>query len=352
MNITIIGAGFASLKLCSLLSSDHRHRKSITLISNSKHFIFLPLIPNYISGNKNYAEIKISIEQFCAERSINFINDTVVDINPEQQALKCNSGRLYLYDFLVDGTGSRLSKRNQKGRHNYWSFWLNDYDKNSFQVTFDSLGIAEYEIMCALYSNRHIEHLIFNYNGKGKYSFKSHPTLSKIEGLGKNIENFDAALKRRKMNKGAKIGILKQRIREEDMPSGPKSIFMRNILYIGEKASIQYGFGQKNAQFASHSAFCAYQYFLDRSNKSAIQNYMNRLSGYNSRGSMLFTGHNKAHIWISTDETNKKPTLSGKIGGLIRERYYLLQLKMFYSPKKPKETYLMLYKFLKKWIRI
>ena len=81
------------------LSSDQKHTNSLTLISNSKYFIFLPLIPNYISESKKYAEIKISIEQFCTERSINYINDTVVDNDPEKRAIKCNSGRSYLYDF-------------------------------------------------------------------------------------------------------------------------------------------------------------------------------------------------------------------------------------------------------------
>ena len=72
---------------------------------------------------------------------------------------------------LIDGTGLSLSDGNQQGRHNYWSRWLKNYNKNSTQVTFDNLGIAEYEIMSALHSNRHIEHMIFDYNGNNNYDF-------------------------------------------------------------------------------------------------------------------------------------------------------------------------------------
>ena len=64
-----------------------------------------------------------------------------------------------------------------------------------------------------------------------------------------------------------------------------------------------------------------------------MQNYMNRLSNYNSRGSMLFIGRNKAHIWINTDETSKKPTLSGKIGGLLENDIIFCSLKCFIAPK-------------------
>ena len=82
MKLIVIGSGFSSLKLCSLLTWKQKCIYDITLISRQDLFQFLPLLPNYI--DKSIRSTATNIEDFCLCRSICWINESIANIHHEK----------------------------------------------------------------------------------------------------------------------------------------------------------------------------------------------------------------------------------------------------------------------------
>ena len=112
MHIVILGAGFASLKIATLLSNDSNESKDcITLISNTREFVFLPLIPNLLdeSLKRNTCDIFINLEKFCLFRGIKFINKVILD-NDIKASHIVVEGKREAFDLLFDAEGSKETK--------------------------------------------------------------------------------------------------------------------------------------------------------------------------------------------------------------------------------------------------
>jgi len=119
-NITIIGNGFASLffiqyllflPLYPIFTWFFRRLYSkieITVIGNGD-FVYFPAIPEFITCKKNKHDITVDIKPFLKRRNINFVNETVTNIQDGGRTIITDTG-VYKNDILFLGIGPAFLK--------------------------------------------------------------------------------------------------------------------------------------------------------------------------------------------------------------------------------------------------
>ena len=105
--VVIVGGSFggltAAFELQKLLGSAH----TITLLSDSSQFVFIPSLPWVAMGWRDAARITFGIERPLAKRGINFVPGTATAIDTAVQKVISTAGAIP-YDYLVIATGSGL----------------------------------------------------------------------------------------------------------------------------------------------------------------------------------------------------------------------------------------------------
>ena len=89
-NILVLGAGHSSLKFISLLRllyPSSSSRLSITLIAPNKHFLFLPLLSNFIDQTIKLEQCSTYLPDFCAHYNISYFHQAVPYFNSESDLL-------------------------------------------------------------------------------------------------------------------------------------------------------------------------------------------------------------------------------------------------------------------------
>jgi demethylphylloquinone reductase len=106
--ICILGGGFAglytALRLNQLPWTD-ANRPAITLVDQSDRFVFLPLLYEVVTGELQAWEIAPEFREILASTNIQFVQDSVSQINLEQQRILLSSGQTLTYDQLVLALG-------------------------------------------------------------------------------------------------------------------------------------------------------------------------------------------------------------------------------------------------------
>jgi demethylphylloquinone reductase len=120
--ICILGGGFAGLYTALRLNQlpwTEANRPTITLLDQSDRFVFLPLLYELVTGELQTWEVAPEFREILANSTIQFIQDTVSDINLKQQRVLLGSGRTLTYDQLVLALGGETPKEQVPGAADY-----------------------------------------------------------------------------------------------------------------------------------------------------------------------------------------------------------------------------------------
>ena len=105
--IVIIGGGFGGL---SFLKSARKSKNKFTLIDQTNHHLFQPLLYQVATAVLSPSDITVPIRNlFKKDENVNIVFDEVIDINQEKNFLELKSGDHISYDKLLISVGSSYS---------------------------------------------------------------------------------------------------------------------------------------------------------------------------------------------------------------------------------------------------
>ena len=105
--IVIIGGGFGGL---SFLKSARKSKNKFTLIDQTNHHLFQPLLYQVATAVLSPSDITVPIRNlFKKDENVNIVFDEVIDINQEKNFLQLKSGDYINYDKLLISVGSSYS---------------------------------------------------------------------------------------------------------------------------------------------------------------------------------------------------------------------------------------------------
>lgn len=109
-HIVVIGAGIGGLptayELRHLLSRQH----TVTLISDTPFFTFIPSLPWVGLGLKSVSEVQVAVEPVARRLGIQWVEGKVNRLEPHQKQLWAGTeNRAITYDYLVIATGASLN---------------------------------------------------------------------------------------------------------------------------------------------------------------------------------------------------------------------------------------------------
>ena len=103
----IIGGGFGGL---SFLKSARKSKNKFTLIDQTNHHLFQPLLYQVATAVLSPSDITVPIRNlFKKDEHVNIVFDEVIDINQEKNFLELKSGDYISYDKLLISVGSSYS---------------------------------------------------------------------------------------------------------------------------------------------------------------------------------------------------------------------------------------------------
>jgi NADH dehydrogenase len=105
--IVIIGGGFGGL---SFLKAARKTKNKFTLIDQTNHHLFQPLLYQVATAVLSPADITVPIRNlFKNDKNVNVVLDEVIDINQQNNSLILKSGNEINYDKLLISVGSSYS---------------------------------------------------------------------------------------------------------------------------------------------------------------------------------------------------------------------------------------------------
>jgi len=110
----ILGGGFAGLFTALELSGKGR----VTLVCDEDHFLFTPMLYEYVSGEVEAWHIAPKYGELLDE-DVNWINDAVVEVDLENRLVKLAAGKNLSYDVLVLALGGVTNYAGVEGAEEY-----------------------------------------------------------------------------------------------------------------------------------------------------------------------------------------------------------------------------------------
>ncbi len=109
MAITIIGAGFAGLTAIKTLRQQG-YQDDIHLIAPKPELFYYPSLIWVPAGQRNQADLTVSLDNFFKRYQINYSQDTVIGLDPKTQIIKAKNNE-YHYEQLIIASGGRFIKK-------------------------------------------------------------------------------------------------------------------------------------------------------------------------------------------------------------------------------------------------
>jgi NADH dehydrogenase FAD-containing subunit len=107
-HLVLIGGGHAHLttllRLDELTGVGHR----ATLVSTDPYHYYSGMGPGMLSGIYRPEDVRFHVKRMVEDRGGEFIQDRVVNIDPKERTLRCQSGRVIRYDVASFNTGSNI----------------------------------------------------------------------------------------------------------------------------------------------------------------------------------------------------------------------------------------------------
>ena len=104
--IIIIGGGFAGLRFLYNLRKHMDGQFDITLIDERKTSLEKPSLPEVAMEGKSVSKVQIPFEKIIKKGKANFVNQSVVKIDPENQRVFLKDGSDLPYDYLMIAAGA------------------------------------------------------------------------------------------------------------------------------------------------------------------------------------------------------------------------------------------------------
>jgi sulfide:quinone oxidoreductase len=104
-HVVIVGSGFAGLSAALELSRHLSATETVTVISASPHFVFLPSLIWVTQGWREIEDISFPVEPVLTQAGIKFIHARLEHLNPHHKTLTLNDGQVISFDKLLITTG-------------------------------------------------------------------------------------------------------------------------------------------------------------------------------------------------------------------------------------------------------
>ena len=114
-HLVVLGSGFAGLFALHALEQATRSRRKlkITLVSNSDHFLFTPLLPNVANSELSFKAITSPLRDQI-DPSTELVRAHIEAIDADAHALIADSGERIPYDYLLLAPGAVIDWRGQE----------------------------------------------------------------------------------------------------------------------------------------------------------------------------------------------------------------------------------------------
>ncbi|NSL51698.1 NAD(P)/FAD-dependent oxidoreductase [Calidifontibacillus erzurumensis] len=118
-NVVILGAGYGGLMTAvNLQRTLGVNEANITLVNKHDYHYQSTWLHEGAAGTIHHDQIRIPIKDVIQSNKIDFVKDTVVEINPKEKKVKLENGELS-YDYLVIGLGFEAETFGIKGLKEY-----------------------------------------------------------------------------------------------------------------------------------------------------------------------------------------------------------------------------------------
>jgi sulfide:quinone oxidoreductase len=108
-HIVILGAGIGGMPMAFEMREHARSEDTITVISNSATFHFVPSNPWVAVNWRRRGDIEIQIEPILKKKKINFVATGAKRVHPTENRIELEDGSSIDYDYLVIATGPKLA---------------------------------------------------------------------------------------------------------------------------------------------------------------------------------------------------------------------------------------------------
>ncbi|MGM0855136.1 MAG: NAD(P)/FAD-dependent oxidoreductase [Bacillota bacterium] len=118
---TIILVGGGHSHLYCLKKHKHNRDENVKwiLISPSRYQYYSGMFSGYTEGIYSLEETRIDLERLCEDAECEFVERTVLSIDPDQQHLLTDKGDIFTYDFVSFDIGSRNDSLEIEGLHEH-----------------------------------------------------------------------------------------------------------------------------------------------------------------------------------------------------------------------------------------
>lgn len=108
--VLILGCGFAGLSAAGCLAQFFRHNTEVEIwaIDKSRHFNFLPLLPDCLGRGISAKFLSYDTEDFLRSKNIKFLNSPISAVDLEKKEVTV-SARVLPYDYLLIASGTETN---------------------------------------------------------------------------------------------------------------------------------------------------------------------------------------------------------------------------------------------------
>ena len=108
-NLVLVGAGHAHLTAVTNLARYTADGHKVTVISAGAYHYYSGMGPGMLSGFYKPQEVRFNVKQLTESRGGEFIEDTVVSVDPGKRLIHLQSGATAAYDVISFNTGSEIA---------------------------------------------------------------------------------------------------------------------------------------------------------------------------------------------------------------------------------------------------